>query len=940
VGLAPVAEPLRETTGTVIGPYKLIEQIGEGGMGAVWMAQQTQPVKRVVALKLIKAGMDSKEVIARFEAERQALALMDHANIARVLDGGTTSGGRPYFVMDLVKGVPITSYCDEHRLTPRQRLELFIPVCLAVQHAHQKGIIHRDLKPSNVLVALYDGKPVPKVIDFGIAKAAGQWLTDKTLVTGLGNVVGTLEYMSPEQAEVNQLDIDTRSDIYSLGVLLYELLAGSPPFTRKELEKAGMLEMLRVIREQEPAKPSTKLSTAEGLPTLAANRGTEPAKLTKLVRGELDWIVMKALEKPRRRRYETASGFAADVQRYLADEPVQACPPSVGYRLKKMIRRNRGPVLAAALVVLALIGGVIGATVGMVQAEAARDAEEKQREVAETERDQKEEARAQAVSNEAEATRQKLTAERATEMALKRSRQNERASVILASAFRKLDPRAAETGSKPLLAQLGEGVGDAVALLDGEAVGDPVVVARLQRVLGQAQLHLGYPERAIDLLTRARKTAEAQPKPDDLEIMLCVDILALAYQAAGQRDKALPLFEANLEKAKGKLKPDHSFVLRFTNNLGSAYLADSKGDKAVPLYEDLVPKMQAALGPDDHDTLSTMDNLASAYQAAYRLDKAIPLFEQTLTRTRAKLGPDHPDTLMSMGNLARAYQRARRFGEAVALFQDTLAGRQATLGLNHPETLRSMNNLGLAYLDARQSDKALALLKETLARRRAKLGVNHPETLTTLNNLGGVYLEAGQIAQALPIFEETLAKMKVKLGVDHHDTVTAMRNLALCYYRSNRDADAETLWLDYLKYARSGPQAESSELAGALSILSNCQMALRKYSEAEKHLRESLAIYRTTQPGSLMRYDTESRLAGALTAQRKFKDAEPLALSAYNGLKAMADKLSPALLRFELDALKRLVELYDAWDRVEEAAKWQRVLDEQKKAKPGAQGAP
>src|SRR5262249_54719267 len=296
--------------GTVIGLYKLIEQIGEGGMGTVWMAQQTEPVRRVVALKLIKAGMDSKQFIARFEAERQALAIMDHPNIAKVLDPGdvgcalreqqpdsrsesATFTGQPYFVMDLVKGTPITKYCDEHHLTPRQRLELFIPVCHAIQHAHQKGIIHRDLKPSNVLVALYDGKPVPKVIDFGVAKAAGQPLTEQTLVTGFGAIVGTLEYMSPEQATLNQLDIDTRSDIYSLGVVLYELLTGSPPFSRKELEEGGMLETLRMIREEEPTKPSAKLSTAEGLPTLAANRGTEPARLTRLVRGELDWIVMK-----------------------------------------------------------------------------------------------------------------------------------------------------------------------------------------------------------------------------------------------------------------------------------------------------------------------------------------------------------------------------------------------------------------------------------------------------------------------------------------------------------------------------------------------------------------------------------------------------------------------------------------------------------------------
>jgi serine/threonine protein kinase len=362
-----------EGPGPIIGPYKLLQQIGEGGMGTVFMAEQGQPVRRKVALKVIKPGMDSRQVIARFEAERQALAIMDHPNIAKVLDAGTTDAGRPYFIMELVKGIPITKYCDEHHLTPRQRLGLFLPVCQAVQHAHQKGIIHRDLKPSNVLVSLYDGKPVPKVIDFGIAKAAGQPLTDKTLVTGLGAIVGTLEYMSPEQAEVNQLDIDTRSDIYSLGVLLYELLAGSPPFTRKELEKAGVLEMLRVIREREPSKPSTRLSTAEGLATLAANRGTEPAKLTKLVRGELDWIVMKALEKDRNRRYETANGFAMDVQRYLADEPVQACPPSAGYRLRKFVRRNKGPVLAAAAVLLALLAGIIGTSTALVWAVRERD---------------------------------------------------------------------------------------------------------------------------------------------------------------------------------------------------------------------------------------------------------------------------------------------------------------------------------------------------------------------------------------------------------------------------------------------------------------------------------------------------------------------------------------------------------------------------------------
>jgi serine/threonine protein kinase len=328
--------------GTAIGPYKLIQAIGEGGMGTVWMAQQTAPVKRLVALKVIKPGMDSRQVLARFEAERQAVALMDHPNIARVLDAGATAAGRPYFVMELVKGVPITRYCDDHRLTPRQRLELFVPVCQAVQHAHQKGVIHRDLKPSNVLVAQYDGRPVPKIIDFGIAKATGQQLTEHTLVTGFGAVVGTLEYMSPEQAELNQLDIDTRSDIYSLGVLLYELLTGSTPLEKKRLKEAALLEVLRVIREEEPPRPSARLSTTDELPAVAANRGMEPKRLSGMVRGELDWIVMKCLEKDRSRRYETANGLAADVQRYLADEPVLACPPSAGYRLHKFARRHKG----------------------------------------------------------------------------------------------------------------------------------------------------------------------------------------------------------------------------------------------------------------------------------------------------------------------------------------------------------------------------------------------------------------------------------------------------------------------------------------------------------------------------------------------------------------------------------------------------------------------
>jgi serine/threonine protein kinase len=412
--LEPIIAQLRQLDSdeaigaTLAGKYTLIAEIAHGGMGVVYLAEQKQPVQRTVAVKLIKPGMDSRDVLARFEAERQALAVMDHPNVAKVHDAGMTAQGRPFFVMEYVKGVPITQYCDDKKLTPQDRLNLFIPVCNAVQHAHQKGIIHRDLKPNNVLVETVDGKPVPKVIDFGLAKALGQKLTEKTLYTALDTRIGTLEYSAPEQAAGRSFDVDTRSDIYSLGVMLYELLTGAPPFTHEELLKIGEEEMRRVIREKEPTTPSKKLSSSGELPAIAAKRNVDAKKLPQVVQGDLDWIVMKCLEKEQGRRYETANQLAGELRRFLADEPVQAGPPSANYRLRKFLRRNKAAVFAAGLVALALLGIVVGMSVGLIQSERAREAEEARQLAVEREA----QARAELVASEEWRTWRKAFQER------------------------------------------------------------------------------------------------------------------------------------------------------------------------------------------------------------------------------------------------------------------------------------------------------------------------------------------------------------------------------------------------------------------------------------------------------------------------------------------------------------------------------------------------
>jgi serine/threonine protein kinase len=719
--------------GTYIGRYKLLQRLGEGGMGTVWVAEQQEPVKRRVAVKVIKPGRDSAQVLRRFDAERQALALMDHSNIARVLDAGATENGRPYFVMELVAGVSLTRYCDELHLPIRERLALFIPVCQAIQHAHQKGIIHRDIKPSNVLVCMQDGQPVPKVIDFGVAKALHQRLTEDSMYTEIGAVIGTLEYMSPEQAEMSPLGVDTRADVYALGVLLYELLTGTTPLDKKRLRHAAYTEMVRLIREEEPPRPSTRLTDSkETLANVAAMRRTEPARLTREVRGELDWIVMKALEKDRNRRYEAASGLARDIERYLANEPVDACPPSAGYRLKKFIRRNRGAVLAASCMALLLVGGIIGTTWGLIRAErarmqalAAQEAEAEQRQLAE-----RNEQKARAAADAERTAKDRAQAREAETAAVLDFVQNR--------VFAAARPEGEEggLGSEVTLRRAIE----AALPFVGQAFGQqPLTEARLRMALGLSFYYLGDSKTAIDQWEKARSIYTSRLGTGHPDTLRSMDNVATGYAFLGRHNEALKLREKTLTLERATFGPDHPETLGAMNNLAASYTAVGRHADALRLFEETLALCKAKFGLNHPETLRAQYNLARVYAAVGRNVEAVKLHEQTLALRKARLGPDHHDTLWSMTNLADGYAKLGRGADALKLREDTLALQKAKLGADHPDTLAGMNNLALSYATLGRQADALKLLEQTVALQETKLGAGHPHTLMVMYNVACIH---------------------------------------------------------------------------------------------------------------------------------------------------------------------------------------------------------
>jgi eukaryotic-like serine/threonine-protein kinase len=937
---ATVLTSVSEGAGVQIGPYKLLQQIGEGGMGVVFMAEQTKPVERRVAIKIVKQGMESRQILARFDAERQALSVLDHPNIARVLDAGTTTSGRPYFVMELVKGEPITDYCDSHHLTLRARLELFIPVCEAVQHAHQKGIIHRDLKPSNVLIALYDGKPVPKVIDFGVAKATGRKLTEQTLFTEFGAVVGTLQYMSPEQASLNQLDIDTRSDIYSLGVLLYELLTGSTPLQRSRLTGAAVLEMLRIIRDEEPQKPSARLTTTEELPSIAANRGLEPKKLSSLVNGDLDWIVMKCLEKERGRRYETANGLMLDIRRYLVDEAVLACPPSRIYRLRKFVRRNKGHVIAASLLMLALLSGIAGTTIGLFEAKRQealalaaaaqeRDAKVREAERAEGERLAKLDAQAAAAAEKAAKEQSEVQRKKAERMLAFAKKGN----AILGSVFTGLDPNANYANVGELSQALKANLTKAVQELEGSAIGDPLEVASMQHTLGLSLLGLGDPARAITLFEKARATRSAKLGSNHADTLTSMSYLAEAYHSAGKLDQALRLFKETLDLRKARLGADHPSTLTSMTDLAWCYREIGKRDMAMPLFEETLKLKKAKLGADDPDTLTSMNDLAVGYYDAGRPDLALPLLEETLKLKKAKLGPDHPDTFVSMNNLAMGYIKSGKRELALPLLQETLTLRKAKLGADHPDTLLSMNNLAMNSRAAGKLDQALPLLEETLKLRKAKQGADHPDTLTSMCNLGLAYQDTGNLGRALPLFQEAAAGVERRL-FQHEQASDIVKSLIDCHERQGQLGQAESWRRKWLVEVKQRAGADSVTYSVELAALGWNLLQQKKWADAEPLLRVCLAIRQKRQPDAWATFNTQSQLGGALLGEKKHADAEPPLLGGYEGMK-QRQKSIPGRSQVRLaEALDRLIEFYTATNKPDEAKKWQAERAKYPKTKP------
>ena len=858
--------PAGEAPARMIGRYKLLEKIGEGAMGEVWMAEQREPVKRRVALKLIKPGMDSRQIVARFEAERQALAMMDHPNIARIFDAGATENGRPYLVMELVRGIKITDYCDAHQLPTRERLNLFILVCQAIQHAHQKGIIHRDIKPSNILVTLLDGVPAAKVIDFGIAKATQAELTDKTLLTQFHQFIGTPAYISPEQAGMTGVDIDTRSDIYSLGVLLYQLLTGLTPFDAQELAKAGLDAMRRTIREVEPQRPSTRLSTLHGeaLTVTARQHGTEGARLLRLIQGDLDWIVMKCLEKDRTRRYDTANALAVDLGRHLDNAPVAARPPSAAYRLQKAWRRHRTAFVAAALVATVLV-----AATGISAWQAI--------------------------------------------LAKQRLAESEAILQFLTQVFQSPEP--ARYGSKITVA---ETLGTAAKRLEKDLAGQPARRAELQATIGLTYHDLGLYREAIALQEKVRDYYLLASGPEHPDTLKAMHRLAFSYDRAGRWGEALELRERVLALRRKVSGPEHPATLSAIEGLADSYDEAGRRGEALKLREQVLALRRKVIGPEHHNTLVAMRTLANSYAEAGRRDEALKLREESLPLSRKVNGPEHPETLDAMLNLANSYADAGRREEALKLREQVLALSRRVSGPEHPDTLKAMLNLANSYDETGSRGEALKLRESVLSLYRKVGDPEAPGTLNAMLNLANSYDENGRRGEALKLREDLLSLRRKVTGPEHPDTLGAMNNLANSYAGAGRRDEALRLREELLPLRRKVNGPEHPDTLGAMNNLANSYADAGRREEALKLREQVLALRRKVSgpedPETLRAMDN---LALSFDAAGRRDEAVKLR----EELLPLRRKVSGPEHPDTLIAIQNLANSYDGFARREEALK-------------------
>jgi serine/threonine protein kinase/tetratricopeptide (TPR) repeat protein len=942
--VATLAESVREGPGTVIGPYKLLEQIGEGGFGVVFMAEQTHPVRRKVALKVIKPGMDTRQVIARFDAERQALAMMEHAHIAKVFDGGTTdatagSVGRPYFVMELVRGLSMTEYCDQHSLPIRERLELFVDVCQAVQHAHQKGIIHRDIKPSNVLVTLHDGKPVVKVIDFGVAKAMGQQLTDKTLFTNIAQMVGTPLYMSPEQAEMSGLDVDTRSDIYSLGVLLYELLTGTTPFDKDRLRPAGFDEIRRIIREEEPPKPSNRMSTLDqAASTASEKRQSDPRKLSRLFRGELDWIVMKALEKDRNRRYETASALAADVRRYLSNQPVEACPPSVGYRLRKFVRRHKGPVLAASVIAVLVTAGIAGTTTGLVWALAAeRETGNALNQVtAEQEKTQAALSAETAAKGQTREALDALTDDVVETIFAKQPELTEGESAFLRKvlgfyeAFTKQSGETAEARFlrakgyfkvAHLRALLGEqvqaveGYRQAVTLLEQLADESPEVseyrekLARTHNNLGILLAELNNDTDAEKSFRQAVALWEKLPEGRQQRRALAAshnDLATLQRRQKNYADadqayhRALHVAEKEGGEA-GADPPDRQQLARIRANLAGLLREQQEYEKAEELYRQAldvqekilakfpaVPKVRRELADAYHGLAITLAEMHRETDAETAFNKSLDL--------RRKLRDDFPNVAQyrrELGNtcndLSNLLVRQKKYADAEKPCRDALELREkltAKAGAgprDRQDLARSYDALAKVLRatsrpeDMEKAEDAARAVWEQLAADFPKVAEYHNELAGTLGKLAGLRFQRGDFSGAAALLEQARPHHQAALKAERENPKYRQyyHNTLLTLVGCYGSlADHAKVALTADELARLGYEPANDAFVAA-SIMCRCVKLADKDAQLDENKRRELAQVYANRALALLRQAVESGFTDA-AKMRQDPSLEPV----------------------------------------------------------------